>query len=95
VAERTAKTWEHVRAQRPLNEPRVATYRRLIDAELALDDVRRQRRVNLPDLTAELDERGEDVYLATVARYVTALGGHLEVNAIFDDTTLTLLCLPE
>ena len=39
-------------------------------------------------------EQEEDVYLSTLARYVAALGGHLEVLAVFEDETVTLLREP-
>lgn len=35
-------------------------------------------------------EHGEDVYLSTLRRYVSALGGQLEIKAVFPDQTVTL-----
>jgi hypothetical protein len=40
-------------------------------------------------------EQEEDVYLSTVARYVAALGGRLEVRAVFGEETITLLGDPD
>jgi DNA-binding XRE family transcriptional regulator len=102
MAERT-KSWREVRAQRPLDETRVATYRRLMDAELKLGDVRKRRGVSQAALAGELDvsqpnvsriEQEDDVYLSTLARYVAALGGHLEVLAVFPEETISLLEVP-
>jgi len=77
-------------------------YGRLMDAEDRLDAVRRRRGVSetaLGDaLEASESENAlgfhQDVYVATVARYVAALGGHLEVRAVFPDETITLLREP-
>jgi DNA-binding Xre family transcriptional regulator len=35
-------------------------------------------------------ERSENLYLRTLADYVGALGGHIEVNAVFDDDVVPL-----
>jgi len=35
-------------------------------------------------------ERGQDVYLSTLRSYVEALGGRLELTAVFPDQTITL-----
>jgi DNA-binding XRE family transcriptional regulator len=71
-----------------------------MEAELRLAEVRRRRRVSQATMAEALDvsqpnisriEQEDDVYLSTVARYVAALGGHLEVRAVFGDETITLL----
>src|SRR4051794_10723372 len=36
-------------------------------------------------------ERQDDLYLSTLGGYVAALGGRLEVRAVFDDQTVELL----
>ncbi|MEA2582382.1 MAG: hypothetical protein QOF33_467 [Thermomicrobiales bacterium] len=36
-------------------------------------------------------EREEDVYLTTLDSYVTALGGELEINAVFPDRVVQLV----
>lgn len=35
-------------------------------------------------------ERSENLYLSTLADYVDALGGHIEINAVFDDDVVPL-----
>jgi len=35
-------------------------------------------------------EHTENLYLRTLADYVSALGGHIEVNAVFDDDVVPL-----
>lgn len=89
------KTWRTIRKQRPLNEESMAVYKRLMDAEVRLDALRRRRGVSdvaLGDaLVASEAENEHDVYVSTLVRYVAELGGHLEVLAVFPDETVTLL----
>jgi hypothetical protein len=84
------KSWREIRRQLPLNEERVALYRRLMDAEGRLEEVRRRRGVS----ATALDAGESDDYLSTLARYVAELGGHLEVRAVFPDESITLLREP-
>jgi hypothetical protein len=35
-------------------------------------------------------ERSDNLYLGTLADYVDALGGHIEINAVFDDDVVSL-----
>jgi Mg-chelatase subunit ChlI len=81
-----------------VNVKRMAVYDRLMDAEELLDEVRERQGVSdmaLGDAleVAETDDE-EDVYVATLARYVAELGGRLEVRAVFPDEIVTLLRLP-
>jgi hypothetical protein len=95
----THKTWRTLRRELPLNERDVATYRRLMDAEARLDEVRRRRGVSETALADALEaceserspgEPERDLYLPALARYVAQLGGHLELRAVFPDETVTL-----
>ena len=86
--------WRTLRRKRPLNEERMALYRRVIEADLRagglrLGELRRRRGVHQTVLADALDvsqpnvsriEAQDDVYLSTLARYVAALGGDLEVR---------------
>jgi hypothetical protein len=94
--------WASIRGSRPLNDARGLTYRRLMDAEVAL--YQRHERLGAPEsligdiLDAREPETGEpveDLYLATVAAYVAALGGQIEIRAIFPDEQVRLLRDPE
>ncbi len=92
------KNWREIREQRSLNEARVAMYRRLMDVEACLDDVRRRRGLSDTALgdAIEASESAEgdgyeDVYLDVLTRYVAALGGNVEIRAIFPEETITLL----
>jgi len=69
-------------------------------AELRLGELRVRRglsQANIADALAVSQpnvsriEQEDDVYLSTLARYVAALGGHLEVQAVFPEETITLL----
>jgi transcriptional regulator with XRE-family HTH domain len=98
-----ARSWRTIRGQRPLNESRVTAYRRLMEAELQLAEARRRRGVSQAAIAEALEvsqpnisriEQQDDVYLSTLARYVAALGGHLEIQAVFPEETITLLREP-
>jgi transcriptional regulator with XRE-family HTH domain len=82
----------------------VATYKRLMDAEVRLADVRTRRGISQATIADALEvsqpnisriEQEDDVYLSTLVRYVAALGGQLEVNAVFPEETITLLRQPD
>ena len=94
------KSWNEVRGQRALNEVRVETYGRLMDAQSDIAEL--LARLGLAT-EAQLDQAvaasqvedpgsaGEDgVYLSALRRYVTALGGHLEITAVFPDASVTV-----
>jgi hypothetical protein len=86
------------------NDPRVITYERLMDAEELIAQARSRRGENPQkiDEALELSEPtssemavGDDLYLGSLGRYVAALGGHLEVQAVFPDETITVRREPE
>jgi hypothetical protein len=108
VASKFTKGWQTVRGQKPLNERRVAAYERLMDAEEQIAQARSERGVSPATIDAALaasepadsemgpdEEPQEDLYLATLTRFVGALGGHLEVNAVFPEETITLRREPD
>jgi transcriptional regulator with XRE-family HTH domain len=74
-----------------------------MEVELQLAEARRRRGVSQAAIAAALEvsqpnvsriEQQDDVYLSTLARYIAALGGHLEVLAVFPEETITLLREP-
>lgn len=90
--------WRAIREQRPLNEQRLAMYGRIMDAEERLEPARLRRGLSDTALgdaieasEAANDDRYDDVYLDALTRYVAALGGHIEISAIFPEETITLL----
>lgn len=95
-----SKSWRAVRGQRPLDEDKVGLYKRLMEAELKLAELRQKRGVSQTAVAEALAvtqpnvwriEQEDDVYLSTLARYVEALGGRIEVRAVFPDETVTIL----
>ena len=94
------KSWREVREQRPLDERRVATYKALMRAETSLHELRERRGVSQAVVAKALEttqpnisriENEEDVYLSTLFRYVSALGGRVEVRAVFADEVVTVI----
>jgi hypothetical protein len=85
--------------QRPLDQARVLAYQRLMQADASLEGLRRRRgltKMTLADrVEADELEQEDDLYLATLARYVAALGGELRVEAVFPEETVTVLTLPD
>jgi len=83
----------------PEGRERVDEYRRLMDAIVTLYRLREQRGLTEVDVAKALDvtqgnvsrvENAADLYLSTLARYVEALGGKLELNAVFPDQVVAL-----
>ena len=97
--------WKALRRQRKVNEERVELYRRVVEAdirlgEMNLGEVRRKRGVSQAIVADALDvsqpnvsriEQEDDVRLSTLGRYVAALGGRLEVTAVFGEESIPLL----
>lgn len=94
------KSWREVRGQRPLNEARVETYKRVMDAQERISSLLVEHGVEDALLADALDaahpaipddEELEDVYLTSLTRFVAALGGHLELRAVFPGASVTVL----
>jgi transcriptional regulator with XRE-family HTH domain len=78
--------------------------RRALRDALALAELRESRGQTQTDLARTLDvsqpnisqlERKEDLYVSTLRDYVEALGGRLEINAVFPDATISLAILKQ
>jgi hypothetical protein len=83
----------------PVNSPRAALYARLMEAqdriaqalyETGVDDATVQTALDAADEKLTDDERREDLYLAALSHYVRALGGQLEVRAVFGDESIVV-----
>ena len=83
-----------VQADESVSESRVEIYKRLMEAQERIARALYRRGVRNEVIQAALDsaderlsdaERREDLYLSGLAHFVEALGGRLEVRAIFDD----------
>lgn len=78
----------------PARAARVNAHRQAMEDALALAEIREQRELTQTDIARVLAtsqanvsriERQRDLYLSTLAQYVTALGGTLKLSAVFDD----------
>ena len=83
----------------PIDPDQLAVQERIVDAELRLGHldlgaIRRTRAVSQSAVAVALDvsqpnvsriEQGDDLRLSTLGRYIAALGGRLEITAVFDD----------
>lgn len=78
----------------PVRRARIEVEKRAIEDALALAELRAQRGVTQREVAHSLSvsqanisriEHEEDLYLSTLRGYVAALGGELEVNAVFPD----------
>ena len=94
--------WDEVRRENPVNESNYRLYERMLATEDLLRPVRRRRGLGADvwlsawEASNPSDPRLErDDDLLSVARYVAALGGHLEVRAVFEDEEVLLLREPE
>jgi DNA-binding XRE family transcriptional regulator len=91
----TTTKWSEVRGQlvSPDQEEAAADSRRALRDALGLARIRAERGVTQVELASRLDrsqgniselERRSDLYLSSLREYVEALGGELEVTAVFD-----------
>lgn len=85
---------ERARRRDPDWDRNVTERVRAIEDALALAELRRSRHVTQAQLAETLGitqgnvsrmETRSDVYLSTLSSYVEALGGHLEIAAVFGD----------
>ena len=81
-----------------VNEGRVSAYRRLMRAQQQIAERLAARGVADERFGAALDVATSDpgaddcdIYLAELSRYVAALGGHLELRAVFPEDTIVVL----
>jgi transcriptional regulator with XRE-family HTH domain len=91
--------WRTIREKRVGNDPdRVARARESMIAELRLAGLRKHRKASQTEVAKRLAvsqanvsqiERG-DVKVSTLASYVDALGGELEMHAVFADERVPL-----
>jgi DNA-binding XRE family transcriptional regulator len=78
----------------PARAARVDHYKTVIENALALAELRRRRGMTQKQLAEAMRvtqanisriEHGEDAQLSTIRNYVNALGGRLEIRAVFPD----------
>lgn len=85
--------------KRPGAAEEIDARKRAIIAAVRLNELRKQcgqTQAQLADLLGMTQanvsriERSDNLYLSTLADYVDALGGHIEINAVFDDDVVSL-----
>jgi len=92
------KSFNELRERADRNNPErranVAEYRLAMEDAVVLGKLRESRNVTQVDLAAELGitqgnvsrmESRSEIYLSTLRSYIEALGGRLEITAVFDD----------
>lgn len=97
MAHRTTTPWRDLNHKH--NAAKLDQARREIDRAVTLGELRRARDMTQQQLARSLEttqpgvsaiERRTDLYLSTLRSYVEALGGHLEVTAVFADGTVPI-----
>jgi predicted XRE-type DNA-binding protein len=83
----------------PERRARVEQHKLAMRDALALAELREGREVTQVQIATTLDvsqanvsrvEHQDDVYVSTLRNYVAALGGHLELRAVFPDETVII-----
>jgi hypothetical protein len=89
---------DEVLGEGAVNRERVAVYVRLMEAQqqiaeaLAAHGVDDERFVEALEVAeSDSEAHDHDIYLTELSRYVTALGGHLELRAVFPQETIVVL----
>jgi hypothetical protein len=82
-----------------VNEARVKLYERLMAAQEQIAKARYAHGVADELVVGAMDaaqtalsesDRREDLYLSSLSAYVNALGGHLEIRAVFPEETIVV-----
>ncbi len=83
----------------PVRRARIETMQRAIEDAIALTEARENQGLTQQQLAEKLGvsqanisriEHEEDLYLSTLRAYVEALGGELQVKAVFEDQEIYL-----
>ncbi len=95
-----AKKWQEIKRDTgPGGQERQTAIRQAMEDAMALGDLRRARGLTQTDVARTLSvsqarvsnvEHQSDVYLSTLREYVEAMGGRLELSAVFDDDRVDL-----
>jgi hypothetical protein len=82
-----------------VNETRVGVYEQLMAAQEQIAQARYARGVAHESILEAMDaaetrpsegDRREDLYLSSLSAYVAALGGQLQIRAVFPDETIVV-----
>jgi transcriptional regulator with XRE-family HTH domain len=95
-----AKSLREIKRRRPPDPERVERIKRALLLENALHELRERRGASQAAVAQRLGtsrpnvsriEQEADIRLSTLARYVEALGGSLEIRAVFDNESVSLV----
>lgn len=105
MAPRSTRSWQVVRAELPIDEARVAAYALILEAQDRIAAARSRAGVADVAIDAALEEcepanpeslSPRDLYLTTVERFVSALGGWVDGSARFgEDPPIALPAAPD
>jgi transcriptional regulator with XRE-family HTH domain len=94
------REWAEIRkSDGPESEARVNGYKQELREAATLAQLRRARSLTQAQLATLLDmqqpavsrlERQADMYVSTLRSYVEAMGGSLQIEAVFPDATVTI-----
>lgn len=96
---RPTRSWKDVLADQPVNKKRAEIYEHLMEAQEQIAHALLRRGVRDELVQAALDaadqrltaaERREDLYFSLLVHYVEALGGQVEVRALFGDEAVVV-----
>jgi hypothetical protein len=98
LSEPTGSNSEQI-GEKSVNETRVSIYEQLMAAQEQIAQARYARGVahesvleamDAAESRPSQDDRREDLYLSSLSAYVEALGGQLEIRAVFADQTVVV-----
>jgi hypothetical protein len=98
------RSGKNAQSAEPVNSLRAQLYAQLMDAQEEIAHALYKRGVNHDLVLAALDSvderlseetRREDLYLSALSHYVEALGGRLEVRAVFGDEEIVVRREPD
>lgn len=84
----------------PVRRARIEEQKRALRDVLALAQLRESRQMTQRQIAEQLQvsqanisriEHQDDLYLSTLSEYIEALGGRLEITAVFDDESVSLV----
>ena len=100
MAPRATNSWAVVRGELPIDEERVAAYRLIVEAQGLIAAARARGGVSHEEIDRALEVcdppnaealTAQELYVATLGAFVTALGGHLDGStAVFADGAIAL-----
>ena len=95
-----SEPWQPLGDPGPVRAAYRSAYQQLEAAEIRLDAIRAQRGLSSDQLDALVARQSQRSFgdvsdeLVALTKVVEALGGHVEVHAVFDDQTIMLLREP-